>query len=405
MKVSENNEILLTNCIVINPEESVSCSLLVKNKKIALMGDINPDHYPDALVINVKNKPVFPGLIDISPILHQSLDSKNSGYQLNYETSLALKGGITSIVDTLCTSNQTKIKKVISHFEKNSLCNFSFHIAASEDFEAKKTIFDLVNAGLLSFKFSFCSDVLPEISDDKFFELIKEIQNFSAIASVKPHSDSLIKHFEKTDDEYYYLSSPAILERECVNKTLLYNEVAESQICFQDISLKKTFDQIQKYSSTNHRISISLPYLLFNKFIYFEPESHRYRVLPPFRSEDNIDYLWKNLLSNPSSIISSGHFIDTEDFIVDEPVFTKDFYPGLPIFPYFLPLLYTYGVEYGRITLNDISRLASLNPAKLLGFSSEKGSLSPGKDAELCVFDCESRTTIVKNLFNPFLPF
>lgn len=43
--------------------------------------------------------------------------------------------------------------------------------------------------------------------------------------------------------------------------------------------------------------------------------------------------------------------------------------------------------KYTRLSLFEIVKLASLNPAKVLNISRSKGSISPGKDADLIIFD------------------
>jgi dihydropyrimidinase len=57
---------------------------------------------------------------------------------------------------------------------------------------------------------------------------------------------------------------------------------------------------------------------------------------------------------------------------------------GLPGLETRLPLLYK-GVEEGRISIYDFVRVTSSNPAKLYGLSN-KGSIQPGKDADLCIW-------------------
>ena len=48
-------------------------------------------------------------------------------------------------------------------------------------------------------------------------------------------------------------------------------------------------------------------------------------------------------------------------------------------------LLYTYGVETGRIRPEDMCRLLAENPAKLYGMFPQKGILAPGSDADIVV--------------------
>lgn len=57
-------------------------------------------------------------------------------------------------------------------------------------------------------------------------------------------------------------------------------------------------------------------------------------------------------------------------------------------------LLYTYGVRAGRISLNRWVELCCTNPARLFGCYPRKGTLTPGADADIVVWDPEARRTL-----------
>jgi len=57
-------------------------------------------------------------------------------------------------------------------------------------------------------------------------------------------------------------------------------------------------------------------------------------------------------------------------------------------------LLYHYGVREGRLSLSDWVRLTATNPARLFGLYPRKGTLLPGSDADLVIFDPEKRMTL-----------
>jgi dihydropyrimidinase len=52
-----------------------------------------------------------------------------------------------------------------------------------------------------------------------------------------------------------------------------------------------------------------------------------------------------------------------------------------------LPVLMTHGVQAGRISLADVVRIFSANPARIFGLFPRKGALRPGADADLIVVD------------------
>ena len=52
-----------------------------------------------------------------------------------------------------------------------------------------------------------------------------------------------------------------------------------------------------------------------------------------------------------------------------------------------MSLVYDGGVRTGRISLNRFVELTSTSPAKIFGLFPRKGTIAPGSDADLVVFD------------------
>src|SRR5438309_4302588 len=73
-----------------------------------------------------------------------------------------------------------------------------------------------------------------------------------------------------------------------------------------------------------------------------------------------------------------------------------------------MSLVYDGGVRPGRISLNRFVELTSTSPAKIFALFPRKGTIAPGSDADIVVFDPEKRITLsVKSLhmkvdYNPY---
>ena len=59
-----------------------------------------------------------------------------------------------------------------------------------------------------------------------------------------------------------------------------------------------------------------------------------------------------------------------------------------------LPMLYHDGVSAGRISMNKLVQVFSTNPARLFGLFPQKGTIAPGSDADIVIFDPEKEVTI-----------
>ena len=57
-------------------------------------------------------------------------------------------------------------------------------------------------------------------------------------------------------------------------------------------------------------------------------------------------------------------------------------------------MIHEFGVRTGRISLNRMVELLATNPAKLFGLYPRKGTIAPGSDADIVIFDPERRHLI-----------
>jgi dihydropyrimidinase len=65
-----------------------------------------------------------------------------------------------------------------------------------------------------------------------------------------------------------------------------------------------------------------------------------------------------------------------------------------------LPVMMTYGVHAGRLTIEDLARLGSTNTAKVFGLYPRKGVLTPGSDADIVIVDPLKESVIDENFYH-----
>ena len=113
---------------------------------------------------------------------------------------------------------------------------------------------------------------------------------------------------------------------------------------------------------------------------------------PPPRDKANQPVIWDGLADGLFTVFSSDH----APFRFDAPegkhpggkeVPFRHIPNGIPGLETRLSLLYSEGVLGGRITLEKFVELTSTNPAKAYGLHPRKGTIAPGADADLVVWD------------------
>lgn len=124
-------------------------------------------------------------------------------------------------------------------------------------------------------------------------------------------------------------------------------------------------------------------------------EATRFICSPPLRPREEAAHLWEALQSGVLDLVSSDHC--PYNLVGGKDRGAQDFTRapnGLPTIETRLPLIHHEGVRKGRITLSRMVELLATAPARLFGLYPRKGSLEPGADADLVLFDPRRRVTI-----------
>ena len=137
-------------------------------------------------------------------------------------------------------------------------------------------------------------------------------------------------------------------------------------------------------------------YLLLDDSAYSKPDfgGAVYVCAPPLRKKEDQDCLWKALANGQIQTVAT----DQCSFTLEQKAMGKEDFTkipgGLPGVQTRGTLLYTYGVREGKITVEQMCRLLSENPAKLYGVYPKKGALLEGSDGDIVVFDPEKESVI-----------
>jgi dihydropyrimidinase len=211
-----------------------------------------------------------------------------------------------------------------------------------------------------------------------------------------------------TTPEYHALTRPAWGAVEATLRMAAMAEQADSPVYIVHMNVGGEVDML-KYARERGVpvMGETCPqYLFFTIDDLRKADGAKWICSPPMRTEKDNARLWEGLSAGVLQTIGTDHcpfFSDGSKPIVYEgseiaipgKELGKDDFTkipnGLPGIQDRMPIMWTYGVRAGHITPNQFVAYNCTNPAKIFGLYPQKGTLLPGSDADIVIWDPEKR--------------
>ena len=392
---------------VVSAEGAALCDVLIEGDKIVRTGVGLTD--ADAQTVDVSGKLLFPGFIDAHT--HFDLEAAGTVTADDFVTGskAALLGGTTTVIDFATQYRGESLSFAYRHWlskaQGKSSCDYGFHMAISDWNEnTSKEIGDMIDLGITSFKLYMTYDDM-KVSDKEIYQVLKRLKEVGGIAGVHCENSGVIAALVEEEKAlgHFGVSShpktrPAEVEAEAVSRLLRIAEIADSPVIIVHLSSKEGYGEVKKARERGQKVYLETctQYLLLDQSLYDlpKPECFKYVIAPPVRISADRDCLWGALAAGEIQTLSTDHCsFSLKQKLMGEKDFTK--VPcGMPGVEDRAVLLYTYGVRENRVSLGQMCRLLSENPAKLYGAYPHKGCIAPGADADIVVFDPDAEGVI-----------
>src|SRR5215813_2558995 len=415
--------LLIRNGIVITATDLYEGDVFVDGEKVAAIGSslqMTADK-----VIDAAGKYVLPGGIDVHTHLDMPFGGATSADDFETGTRAAAFGGTTSIVDfaiqykgqTLHHAWETWMKKA----EGKAVIDYGFHMIMTDLNDQTESEMDaLVRQGVTSFKLFMAYRGVFMLDDGSIFKaLLRTGKNGGTICMHAENGDVIDVLVQralaegKTAPKYHALTRPARAEAEATHRAIALAEMADVPIYIVHLSSAEALEMVTEARDRGlPAYAETCPQYLFLSYDnYEEPgfDGAKYVMSPPLRAKEKQDQLWRGLAFNDLQAISTDHcpFCMKEQKPLGKDDFSK-IPNGAPGIETRMSLVYDGGVRTGKISLNRFVELTSTSPAKIFGLFPRKGTIAPGSDADLVVFDPEKRQKLgVKTLhmnvdYNPY---
>jgi len=395
-------DLIIKNGTIITDSTEYSADIGISNGKISMIAEtINP--HKNTKVIDASNKFIIPGVIDAQTHFQETLNEISTADDFFTGTVSAAFGGVTTILDFAHQTPDKLLKEAIENRRSlavEKVCvDYSLHCVITKwSAITKKEIKELPETQkIISFRMPMSGNFKME--DSSVYDALTEISDVGLL-SLLCENESLINFFtnklmlsNSQSVSSFNSIRPNWIEAEAVERAITLCSASNSNLNLSPISTKEALQIATqgKEKGLNVFIETSLPYLLLFKEKYTQPDGHFYLTIPPLRSKIDAQSLWTAIEEGLIDIVSSNHCsFNKRDVEANKNDISKIPY-GLPGVEYLLPVLFSEGVQKGRISFQSLVSVLCTMPAKIFGLYPQKGTIEIGSDADIVIIDPDKK--------------
>lgn len=404
---------LIKNGTLITAESTFQADIMIEKEIIAEIG-IDLKHQVDE-IIDAKGLLIMPGGID--PHVHLDLPMFETISSDDHYTGhkAAAFGGTTTVMDFVPQDLPSLLQNIDSWHAKadgKAAIDFGFHMNITNLTDRiKKEIPSLVQSGITTLKVFMAYNGRLRLQDGEIFEVLRVAKENGMLTMLHAENGDVIEILVrealaagKTSPEWHAFTRPPHGAVEGLLRGAMLAGQADAPLYVVHMNTAGEVDMLKYARDAGlHVMGETCPQYLF--FSYEElkrSDGAKWICSPPMRTSGDQSRLWEGLREGIIQTIGTDHcpfFYDGTSPIIYEGEeicipgkelgrhdFTK-IPNGLPGVQDRLPVLWTKGVHNGRLTPNQFVSLTSTNPAKIFGLYPQKGSLIPGADADLQIWD------------------
>src|SRR6267154_807609 len=407
---------IIRNGTVVTARDSIAADVLIAGERIK---EVRPGIAGASAdrVIDASGMYVIPGGIDAHTHLDMPFGGTTSADDFETGTRAAAFGGTTTIVDFAIQARGTRMRDALDTWWKkaeNKACaDYGLHMIVTDlGSSGLEDMDDLVREGVASFKLFMAYPNVLMVDDATIFKALQQTTKNGALICMHAENGSVIDVIVqqalaegKTAPVYHALTRPTIAEAEAVNRAIALAEIAHAPVYIVHLSSEAALNQVREARSRGvPAFAETCPqYLLLSIDEMKRPgfEGAKYVFTPPLREIENLPKLWDGLKDDNLQVVSTDHcpccFEDQK--ILGKDDFTK-IPNGGPGIENRLHLIHHHGVNAGKLSLQRFVEITSTAPARIFGMYPKKGTLAPGSDADIVVWDPKAEHTISAKTHN-----
>ncbi|MEL6336842.1 MAG: dihydropyrimidinase [Pseudomonadota bacterium] len=392
---------------VVTADREWQADVLIEGETIVAVGEnLSGDE-----VIDAAGAYVIPGGIDPHTHFEMPFMGTHAAETFESGTFAAAAGGTTMLVDFVLPGPDGSLINAVNEWHRKSAPQISvdlgYHMAVtgwSEQIFIEMA--EVVKMGVNTFKHFMAYKGALMIEDDEMFASFQRCAELGALPLVHAENGDVVAALQEkymneglTGPEGHAFSRPPEVEGEAANRAIMIADAAGVPLYIVHVSCEQAHEAIRRARQKGMRVygEPLIQHLTLDETEYFNRDwdyAARRVMSPPFRDKGHQDSLWAGLAAGSLQVVATDHAAFT----------TEQKRMGVKGFPFIpngtggveerLAVLWTKGVETGRLTPTEFVAVTSTNIAKILNIYPKKGALVPGADADVVVWDPTIRKTI-----------
>ncbi|MGW2225700.1 dihydropyrimidinase [Streptomyces formicae] len=394
---------LITGGLVITAAEEIHADVLIEDGRIAALASAGTQEWGADRVVDATGKYVIPGGVDAHTHMEFPFGGTSSSDTFETGTRAAAWGGTTTIIDFAVQSVGHSLREGLDAYyaKADGTCaiDYGFHMIVSDvDESSLKEMDGLVGEGVTSFKL-FTAYPGVFYSDDG--QILRAMQKGAANgALIMMHAengiaiDVLVRQAlarGETDPRYHGEVRRALLEAEATHRVIQLARVAEAPLYVVHVSAEEALAELVAARDKGLPVfgETCPQYLFLSTDNLAEPdfEGAKYVCSTPLRPREHQAALWRGLRTDDLQVVSTDHcpFCFTGQKELGRGDFSK-IPNGMPGVENRMDLLHQAVVD-GHITRRRWIEIACAAPARMFGMYGKKGTIAPGADADVVIYD------------------
>jgi dihydropyrimidinase len=403
------SRILIRGGTVVSAQSAELQDVLIEGETVAGLCLPGPDG-PSAAwatgadhVVDATGKYVIPGGIDSHTHMDMPFGGTHSADTFETGTRAAAWGGTTTLIDFAIQSKGDSLAAGMETWRKKAegtcAIDYSFHAIMSDVTASALDEMDgLVQEGVTSFKLFMAYPGVFYATDKDIYRAMDRAASNGALIMMHAENgiaiDAIVEAAVLRGDKepiYHGLTRPAELEGEAASRAIRLAQVAKAPLYIVHLSSRPAPEAVAEARSRGQNtFAETCPqYLFLSQDDMDRPnfEGAKFVCTPPLRPKEHQAVLWRGLRTDQLSVVSTDHcpFCFVEQKELGRNDFTK-IPNGLPGVETRMDLIYQ-GVVAGEISLPRWVEVTSTTPAKMFGLWPRKGTIAPGSDADIVVYD------------------